>query len=359
MLRIIEHGWRHLALWGVVVVYMLVAPGVYDEFAAGEGKPLPGIRSDTPSNDPRVTSHVFNLVALNDPGVFRLQGYAFLDSENKAPAGMYDRQVVLANRNGMVAFETETTRTFDVDVFFKALGMDLTRAGFTAVIYKDGLAPGMYSAGVFLTPKAGGESSYAFLKACLLRTPNQLVLKDLTDSDCYPMGSDLGRPIAADVSLPGETAQVKMWVEKMDPAYAGKFYQVEGWSFLTVDKTVAASGYDRQMVLTGPQGNLVFASEVVIRQDVDEYFKSEGMDLMMSGFTVLIDPRGLPEGVYGMGWIFTEKRSHTAYYVDARRCLLRTADALALAPNGSKLCRQPYLAGTFLLAESGEGTAAW
>jgi peptidoglycan/LPS O-acetylase OafA/YrhL len=352
--KIFQGGWRHLALWGGIIVYMLVAPGMYDEFLAAEGMPLPGSRSAAPSNDPRIMSHVYNLVAQNDPGLFRLQGWAFLDNEEKYPAGRYERQVVLSHPNGMSAFTTETTRSFDVDLFYKALGMDLTRAGFAALINKDGLDPGMYSAGIFLTDTSAGESAYSFLKACLVKTPNQLILKDLTDPDCYPMGAGFGKPVGADVALPGETAQWKMWVEKMDPAYAGKFYQIEGWAFLTVDKSVPAGGYDRRMVLRGPQGNLVFASDVVIRQDVDEYFKSEGMKLLMSGFTVLIDPHILAEGVYGIGWIFTDKHTGAAYYVDAQRCLLRTESALALAPNGSQVCRQPYLAGALPLVEGGE-----
>ena len=358
MQRIIEKGWRHIALWGGIIVFMLVAPGIYDEFLAAEGMPLPESGNPAPVNDSRVHTDIYHLVAQNELGLYRLQGWAFLDNEKRAPAHDYTRQVVLYHPTGMFAFDTETVLSFDVDLNFKSLGMDLTRAGFSTLIYEDGLAPGMYSAGIFLTPRSGGESAYSFLGVCLLRTPNRLVLKDETDPGCYPLESGFGKPVAADAALPGPTTERKLWVETLTPAYSGKFYRIQGWAFLTVDKTIPAGGYDRQLVLVGSRGNYVFAADIAVRPDVDEYFRSEGMDLSISGFSAFIDPFSLPGGVYGIGLMFFEKGTGAAYYVDAGRCLQLAGSEMALAPNGSAVCRRPYLTGESLPAAGEEGKSA-
>ena len=341
-----------------MALFMLVAPGLYDRFLVAEGKPESVVRGSPPSHDHRILSYAYTLTALDDRGMFRFQGWAFRNDEAKNPAGDYERRIVLAGQQGIYIFAAESTRSFDVDVNYKALGMDLTRAGFEALIYKGGLPPGLYSAGIQLTHKPDGETSYAFLKACILSTPNNLILQDMTDPECDPPGIDIGAPTGVNVLLPDETALWKMWLEKWETIRAGKYYQVEGWAFLTVDPTMSVEEYDRQLVLVGPQGNFVFAAEPVIRKDVEDYFESYGMDLRMSGFRALIDGSDLPNGVYGIGLLFTGRRHPAAYYVNTRRCLSRTEDAWILETNTSPACNQPYLAGSTSLSLKGEGGGA-
>jgi hypothetical protein len=349
MAQMMRKIWRHLVVWGVVLAYLLAAPGLYDRFIAAEGKPVSVTRDDPPAADPWIQSDVYYLVALNDQGLFQLRGWAFRTDAESLNSRQDQKQVVLVKSQEMLFFETESERSFDIDVMFADLGIDLTRAGFSARIYKDALTLGMYRVGIFLTGTEDGDTSFAFLKACVLKTPNRLLLKTYADVDCRSMEADLGKPVGTDVPLPDETMEAKMWLEQMKSNVSEELYQLEGWAFLTVDRTRAVGAYRRQLVLIGPHGNLLYDGESVQRPDVDAYFESEGMNLLLSGFRATIDSREIDPGVYGIGLIFTDVLTRESYYADARRCMIRTDRALTLAENGSPECNQPYLASAAAL----------
>ena len=92
-------------------------------------------------------------------------------------------------------------------------------------------------------------------------------------------------PAAVDAQLPPWTPMAQAGVDafELNDAQEG-IYQIVGWGFTTVDASVPAGDYTRQVVLTSRSHNYVFDAKTGKRKDVRDYFKSTGVDVQMSGF---------------------------------------------------------------------------
>jgi len=328
MSRILRKAWPFLVILGLMGLYFVAAPIIHDRLFVVKGKPIQ-VNVKLPATVNESRSGVDALVINNEPGgVYQLWGWAFPMVDKSIPAGDYERQVVLVAPSGNYVFATEAVERTDVQKYFSDLSMDVTMSGFSAFIASHTLEPGIYEIGLIFKNTTSSVSYYMSTGRCVTRTPNTLVLEDP------------GKSVQVNVELPVEVIQAKSGVDAVGVIneQAG-VYNFWGWAFLTTDKSLPASDYERQLVLVSPTGNYVFAAEAVERTDVQKYFNDLGVDVTMSGVSALINRNALELGIYGIGLIFKNPVSGVSYYISTGRCLTRTPNTLVLEDPGSSACQ--------------------
>ncbi len=178
MKKVLRVTWPHLVIWGMMVLYLIVAPGIYDHFFVVEGKPIE-VNVRLPAMVGESRSGVDALVIYNKQGgVYQLWGWAFPMVNKSIPAGDYERQIVLATPTRNYVFAAETVERADVQEYFNDLGMDLTNSGFSALISKNAIELGEYRLGIVFRNLQDNTAYYIDTKRSLIRTPNQLKFSD-------------------------------------------------------------------------------------------------------------------------------------------------------------------------------------
>jgi hypothetical protein len=340
MRKILRTIWLHLVIWGLMALYLFVAPGIYDHLFVIEGNPIQA-NVKLPATFSGSKSSVDALVIYNElDGVYQVMGWAFPTTDKSILLGDYERQVVLATPTRNYIFALETVERTDVQVHFNDLGTDLTDSGFSAFIASHALAPGAYSLGLIFKNILIGTTYYIDTGRCVARTPNDFVLKNPGVACQSSAAGDTGQPVQVNVKLPIEILQAQSGVDSLvkSSVHVG-VYQLLGWAFPTVDKSIPASDYERQVVLVTPKGNYIFAADAVERTDVQKDFSDLGMDVNVSGFSAFINGNALKAGLYGIGLIFKNTASGTTYYIDTARCVTRTSNNLVLETPGNSACQ--------------------
>ncbi len=129
--------------------------------------------------------------------------------------------------------------------------------------------------------------------------------------------------------LPPSTSQAKFAIERLSVTEENR-YNLEGWAFLTVDKSVPADEYERQIVLVSDQSNIFFTAVAMERLDVQIEFGSLGIDVTRSGFMAALSLDSVQEGMYKVGIYFRDPESGIVYYVQTDKCIERTPNYLEL-----------------------------
>jgi hypothetical protein len=325
-----------------------------------------GMPVQTTGGLPPATSQVKfwvdGLKTYNSDAIYKLFGWVFLTVDPQIPAGDYDRQVVLISETQNLFFLADPAVRPDVQEYFSNLGMDLTQAGFSALIARDALESGTYCIGIILKHTGSSESYFVNTDRCLTRTTdNNLILEERGSGNCctsvtVPVAAEVeqtpeandqlpaettepstGQPVETNVQLPTETTDAKWWVEGLD-AQENDVYRLWGWAFPTMDTTLPSGTYKREVVLTSGSKNLIFSAVTSLREDVQNKFSNLGMDVSLSGFSALIAKNALELGIYQVGLIFKNPSDDTDWYVNVNRCLTNTAKMLVLEKNGSTIC---------------------
>ncbi len=343
MSKILRKAWPFLVIWGLMGLYLFAAPSVHDRFFIREGKPVQvNVKLSASVDESKSGLDALDVYSQQD-GVYQILGWAFLTIDKNLPASDYERQVILVAPTRNYIFAAKALRRIDVQKYFSDLGMDVNMSGFSAFINRNALKRGTYGIGLIFKNTASGTTYYINTGRCVTRTPNNLVLEDPGNSACQLlMARDIGKPVQVNVKLPVEVVQAKSGVDALVKYNEeGGVYQLWGWAFPTVDKSIPASDYERQAVLVASNRNYLFAADAVERTDVQEYFSDLGMDVNMSGFSAFINRDALKRGIYGIGLIFKNNTSGATFYINAGRCLQRTANELILEEPGSSVCQSP------------------
>jgi hypothetical protein len=332
---------RHsLIIWGIMVLYIITAPLIHDRFFLREGRPLQ-TRVELPGQAAGAKAFLdsFELYKVQD-GIYQAEGWGFLTSNAKLPAGAYERQVVLASASEKYVFPAKTTKRVDVHEQFSSLGMDLNMSGFLAYINRNVLGKGTYNVGLILKNSETGALHYVDTGRCVTRTPNNIILEEVDNFTCrLSLRPNIGKPVDTDVELPASLEGSQARIDRLLALDEGQgLYQLVGWAFPALDKSVPLAAYERQVVLVTSTGNLVFRAEMAERTDVQVYFKDLDMDLNMSGFSTHIKSDMLRETTYEVGLIFKHTPSNSTYFVSTQRCLRRDDRALRLEDPESPAC---------------------
>lgn len=136
--------------------------------------------------------------------------------------------------------------------------------------------------------------------------------------------------------LPAQAVEFRVNLEYLQLYDKKGTYELEGWSFLTMDDAVPVEEYKREIILASPKKIYTFEGEPYgrNRRDVTEFYKSMGKDLDASGFRSKISIYVLKPDDYKVLILF-RLNDGEAVYIDTYRCLTRTPNNLILKEKGS------------------------
>jgi hypothetical protein len=342
MSKYLHKRWLHLLIWGAMVLYFILAPEIYDRYFVQEGKPI-WVDAKLPTQVYGYQTHMDRVEIIDDQnGIHQLFGWAFLTFSKSIPAEDYERRVVLLSPKGNYIFTAATLQRIDVQLAYNDLDMDLEKSGFSALIDRNAIKSGLYRLGIIFKRKSNDLTYYVDTDYCVSRTPNQLIMKSVNDSECRSLiFQGTGQPVRLNAVMPIETREAMSWVDSLDATGVPGIFKISGWSFLTLDKNIPAGEYERQVVLFAASGNQVYNADSITRKSVQEYYGNLGMDLMTSGFSALIDSNILNSGAYGISMMLRNTANGAEYYVNTHRCLIRTENDLVLELPGSPACLAP------------------
>jgi hypothetical protein len=127
-----------------------------------------------------------------------------------------------------------------------------------------------------------------------------------------------GKPLQIDENLPTDSDQIKLKIDGLDQINYEEYeiYRMYGWAFSLMDENVSPDMYDRTIVLTSSTKTYFFPIQTVQRSGVQDAYKHLNMDLVGSGFSVLISKDVIQPGKYRIGIIFKNPSTGLAYYSD-------------------------------------------
>jgi hypothetical protein len=182
--RFLRKSWPFIIIWGIMGIYLVAAPSIYDHFFIREGKPVQ-VNSNLPIKVTESESWVDRLDVYNEnDGIYQLFGWAFLTVDKNIPAGAYQRQVVLLTEKGNSVFAAASAWRTDVQLAYKNLGMDVNLSGISALINSNTLKSGIYRIGYIYKNTKSGNTYYIDTGRCLQRTVNEFSLEDPGSSIC-------------------------------------------------------------------------------------------------------------------------------------------------------------------------------
>jgi len=213
-----------------------------------------------------------SLEKMNDNARFiSVTGWAFVDStnNNKGDSIFF---ILNNNTNSYIAPASIKSRS-DVTSFFHKFYLD--EAGFTALIFKDDVEKGVYELAIAIKN---------IHKNWIYQATNKSI----------KIGSDyaLLEPLS---NLPSDKTNIKYNLESLE--IADSLIKLGGWAFFPNQNN---DNCLITLVLKKEGINYKVETELVLRQDVTSYFKSQH-SLDHSGFSVKMRSSSLPNGKYQIG----------------------------------------------------------
>src|SRR5690349_14787794 len=208
-----------IILWGAMIVYLVTAPIFHNRFFVREGRPFQ-VNMELPAraNEAQAFLDSFEIHQVQD-GIYPTEGWGFLVTDSKLPAGAYERQVVLASSSGNYVFPAKTTKRVDVYEHFADLGIDLNMSGFLAYINRNTLKRGTYNIGLILKNTKTGDLHYVNTSQCVTRTPNDMILEETDNFACQLLlQPNLGKPVDTNVKLPATLAGAQAGMDALTAA---------------------------------------------------------------------------------------------------------------------------------------------
>lgn len=165
--------WIHLVLWGVMILYLFIAPPIKDRLTIVEGKPVDMGEVSLESQDIiRYTIDKFNEVKSGRQMLYRAIGWSFIEEEVKQTD--YDVFFVLSSDQATYFFPTIRGDREDVEKAFPEIVSDLSKSGFTALIARETMKNGEYRVGFLYKNKTSGKTIYQSTEKWMVKTLNKL-----------------------------------------------------------------------------------------------------------------------------------------------------------------------------------------
>jgi hypothetical protein len=165
--------WIHVVLWGIMILYLFIAPPIKDKLTIVEGKPvaMSGVSLES-AGIIRDSIDKFNEVKIGKQMLYRVIGWSFIENDVKQTD--YDVYLVLNSENHTYFFPTVRGNRDDVEKAFPEIKADLSKSGFTALIAKDTMKNGEYRVGFLYKNKTSGETIYQSTEEHMLKTLNTI-----------------------------------------------------------------------------------------------------------------------------------------------------------------------------------------
>ena len=173
--RIGWKGWAGIAVWGLMIVYLFVAPLVEAKFFIEQGKPVTVGEAVAESSELiRYSLDKLSPVWVEGQEVYRLAGWSYLTTAQETS----DYKVYLVLRKGgrEQVYETTVSKRADVEKAFPDVEIDLLYAGFSAHVALETLRMGEHRIWIMHEDVESGERVYQETNKVIKRTPNTLLL---------------------------------------------------------------------------------------------------------------------------------------------------------------------------------------
>lgn len=170
-----NRGWVHFLLWGLMILFLFIAPGVKDRLTIKEGKPValePGTLA--PTGTVRYAIDKFDQIKSQNQMLYRVIGWSFLESD--PDQSKYIIYLVCKNARNTYYFLTTSGERADVEAAFPDFSGDLSNSGFTTLISKDTMKNGVYEVGFLYQDQMSGIFFYDATDAVLSKTMNNIQL---------------------------------------------------------------------------------------------------------------------------------------------------------------------------------------
>jgi len=169
--------WIHFLLWGLMILYLFIAPVIKDRKTIVIGKPVEVEGAQVVQSD-RIRSAVNRLSEARVDGqlVYRVQGWSFIVDDMDQTN--YDIFLVFSNDKTLYFFETTPKKRSDVEEAYPEVEIDLTNSGFDAFIAKETMANGRYVIGMLYRNKSSGEFTYSHTDRILVKTINDIQMEE-------------------------------------------------------------------------------------------------------------------------------------------------------------------------------------
>jgi len=104
----------HILLWGMMILYLIIAPIVYGKFIVDEGKPIEfNVSTTIESPNIKCAIEKFQPITINNDDFYHLWGWSFFD-DNIVPTD-YDRFILLESEDKRFYFATHASDRPDVE----------------------------------------------------------------------------------------------------------------------------------------------------------------------------------------------------------------------------------------------------
>lgn len=167
----------HFLLWGLMILYLFIAPVIKDRMTIVIGKPVEVEGAQVVDSD-RIRSAVNRLSEARVDGqwVYRVQGWSFITDDMDQTN--YDIFLVFSNDKNFYFFETTPKKRSDIEEAYPEVEIDLTNSGFDAFIAKETIANGRYEIGMLYRNKTSGEFAYSRMDRTLVKTINDIQMEE-------------------------------------------------------------------------------------------------------------------------------------------------------------------------------------
>lgn len=167
--------WVHVLLWGLMLLFLFIAPEVKDRVTIVKGKPVV-IEPGNPQTEGQIRYSIdkFDQVKIENQMLYRAIGWSFIESD--PDQSKYEVYLVCRNEHDSYNFLTIPGDRADVESAFPDFAGDLSKSGITALIARDTMKNGTYKVGFLFRNTQSGEVYYTTTTAVLRKTYNDIQL---------------------------------------------------------------------------------------------------------------------------------------------------------------------------------------
>ena len=320
--------WYHFTVWMLMLLFLAFGPNLVAVFRSSEGRPV-AFEEALPEPDAKVTTNVEILKNIYSKGqkFEQLDGWAFL--YGAADQSLYNRYLVLKSDTQILFFPTKDVQRLDVQSAFSASGMDLQYSGFSATIFSDELASGIYQIGFVFQHRQNGSLVYGLSNGTLKRTPNTLTLT----TSALPTPSRLPDSTIVNLNrhLPDPSDAITDYLDGLsaDNSTESAQYKLSGWAFLPGEAD--QSQFERLIILRSSERIYALQTTSVLRPDVQKAYESQGIEVSNSGFAVYYSEGSIAPGEYSIGILFKLPDGKYRSYAVFQQKLIQRNNAWILA----------------------------
>ena len=169
--------WIHFLLWGLMILYLFIAPVIKDRMTIVIGKPV-AVEGALLEETDNIRAMVDRISEAKVEGqwVYRVQGWSYIMDD--MDQSNYEVFLAFSSEDNRYFFATTPYKRTDVEAAFPEVEIDLTNSGFNAFIAKPMMTSGNYEIGLLYRNKTSGEFTYYRTDKKLVKTINDIQMEN-------------------------------------------------------------------------------------------------------------------------------------------------------------------------------------